>query len=243
MPVKFFISYSHDEYTFKDELVKHLSIPELKDKIEIWTDEQITPGEEWNQSIRAGLLDSRIILFLVSNKFITSRYIKEIELKDTIERYNKQEVILIPIMLEPVAKEIMDLLPLKKFEPLPVVNKKEYPITQWNPQSGAYDNIINGILRTLATDRVKKDLYSDSIKKLRYFFGQSQFDSIFNELEKCGNQLREQDIDLYNTFENLRLQWKVIQKVELRRTSGSEQKRIDFNFDLLGFITALENKL
>ena len=53
--------------------------------IEIETDEQIVPGQEWDKQIRNSLDQSHVILFMVSRKFILSRYIKEVELRNAID--------------------------------------------------------------------------------------------------------------------------------------------------------------
>src|SRR5687767_7155997 len=99
MKVKIFISYAHDEYPSMQTLKNSLQNAG-NGKIEIETDEQIVPGQEWDKQIRNSLDHSHIILFMVSRKFILSRYIKEVELRNAIERYDRGDVVLIPVMLE-----------------------------------------------------------------------------------------------------------------------------------------------
>src|SRR5687767_11824435 len=108
MPVKLFISYAHDEHSYKDALMNRLHDLEKKGLIEVWTDEQIVPGQEWDRTIRNALLDAAIIIFLVSKRFIQSRYIHEVELKEAIARYDGKEVILVPVILESIGQEVME---------------------------------------------------------------------------------------------------------------------------------------
>ena len=243
MAVKFFISYSHDEYTFKDELIKYLRPLENAGQVEIWTDEQIVPGQEWDKNIRGALLDAGIIIFMVSNKFIDSRYIHEVELKDAIGRYNRQEVILIPVILENIEKQLMEQLPLNKFEPLPVVNKKVVPITEWRPQSGAYDNILNGLQRTLNNLPVNKGPYSEVAEKLRKLYKGARYEDIFKELDKLETFIGSRDIDLLNTYQAMRGKWKQVKLDNIRRTKNAEENSQAFSYQLIDFITALEKEL
>lgn len=243
MPVKLFISYAHDEFAYKDELVKALYQLERDGLIRIWTDEEIVPGQEWDVNIRGALLKAGIIIFLVSKKFISSRYIKEVELKDATERYSKHEVVLIPVILENIEKDLMDLLPLNQFEPLPVVNKKVVPVNDWTPQSGAYSNILNGIQRAIGNLPASQGPYADVVPKLRALFKQSMKDDIFKELEKMEGPLQSLDMDLYNTYLTLRASWKKVRLSELRHMPDAEGKTREFNYELIDFITSLEKTL
>jgi hypothetical protein len=243
MPIKFFISYAHDEYVFKDALMRRLHDLEKKGLIEIWTDEQIVPGQEWDRTIRNALLDAAIIVFLVSKKFIQSRYIHEVELKEAIERYNGKDVILVPIILEAIGQDVIEQFPLNKFEPLPVVNKKVVPVTEWIPQSGAYDNIMIGIQRMIDQLPAGKGPYAETINGLRKLFRQARFDDVFRELDKLSNFIRSHDEALGDTYDEMCVQYKKVKIDELQRRKDHEEKSQQFRFNLLDFISTLEKML
>jgi hypothetical protein len=240
MPVKLFISYAHDEYSYKDALMNRLHDLEKKGLIEIWTDEQIVPGQEWDKTIRDALLESAIIIFLVSNRFIQSRYIHEVELKEAIERYNGKDVILVPVILESIGQDIMEQFPLNKFEPLPVVNKKVVPVMEWTPQSGAYDNIMIGIGRMLDQLPAGKGPYAGAIQELRKLFRQARFDDVFRELDRLSHFIRTKDEALGDTYDEMCVQFKKVKLDELRRTKDHEEKSQQFRYNLLDFISTLE---
>jgi uncharacterized protein YdcH (DUF465 family) len=243
MPVKFFISYSHDEYIFKDALVNRLHEFEKKGLIEIWTDEQIVPGQEWDGTIRNALLEAVIIVFLVSQRFIRSRYIHEVELKEAIARYNNKEVILVPVILESIGQDVMEQFPLNKFEPLPVVNKKVVPVTEWTPQSGAYDNIMIGIRRMIEQLPDRKGPYAAAVHELRKLFRQARFDDVFRELDRLSDFIRSRDEGLGDTYDEMCVQYKKVKLDELQRRKGHEEKSQEFRYNLLDFITTLEKQL
>ncbi|MBL0286754.1 MAG: toll/interleukin-1 receptor domain-containing protein [Bacteroidetes bacterium] len=97
--ITIFISYSHEDESYKDKLEKHLSILKRNNIIETWHDRKIIPGEEWDKKIKEELESAQIILLLVSVDFLSSNYCYDIEIKRAVERHEKGEAVLIPIML------------------------------------------------------------------------------------------------------------------------------------------------
>ena len=71
-PVKVFISYSHKDERFREQLQEHLYAAKRQGLIEDWHDRKIAPGEEWQDLINENLETSEIILLLVSSSFIGS---------------------------------------------------------------------------------------------------------------------------------------------------------------------------
>jgi hypothetical protein len=241
MSAQIFVSYSHDEYAYKDELIKYFRDLERNGTVEIYTDEQIVPGQEWDNEIRSALQKADIILFMVSKRFIHSRYINEVELQNAIERYNQGKVVLIPVILEQLDNEERDLLPLQKFESLPKVNKKEVPVSEWNPQSGAYYNIMDGIKRSVEILQKSKPFNADVFNKLRSFFKKADYNSIFRELQKMEAGIRSQDTGLYNAYLGLSAEWSKNQTDIIRGIRNAEQDKRDILNRLLDFIDNLES--
>jgi TIR domain len=73
-PVKVFISYSHKDERYREQLKEHLYAAKRQGLIEDWHDRKIAPGEEWQDLINENLETSEIILLLVSSSFIASPY-------------------------------------------------------------------------------------------------------------------------------------------------------------------------
>lgn len=138
-----FISYSHKDEKYKDELLNHLKSLKLEKNIFTWDDTDILPGQKWDETIKEKMKTSDIILLLVSSDFIASSYIWKEELPIAIERDNKGEAIVIPIF---VRECDMGDLPFMKLQGLP---KNSKPISKFRNKDEAYTEISKGIRRRL----------------------------------------------------------------------------------------------
>lgn len=98
---KIFISYSHRNEDLRAELDKHLSPLRRSGRVDSWHDRRIKAGDEWASEIDQNLDDADIILLLISPDFIASDYCYDIEMKRAIERHDKGEARVVPIILEP----------------------------------------------------------------------------------------------------------------------------------------------
>lgn len=98
-PPRLFYSYSHKDEALRDELAKHLKILERQNVLDSWHDRDIAPGADWDRDISQNLLDADIILLLVSVDFMASDYIWGKELKVALERHEKGEARVIPVIL------------------------------------------------------------------------------------------------------------------------------------------------
>jgi hypothetical protein len=134
-----FISYSHKDESFKDDLVKHLSPLKRLGLVEEWNDRKITAGAEWDKVISENLESANIILLLVSIDFITSAYCYDIELERALERHAKGEAIVVPIV---VRNCLWQHTPFAKLQALP---KDAKAISSWGDRDDAFTTIAESI--------------------------------------------------------------------------------------------------
>lgn len=117
--LQFFISYSHDDMRIKEKLITALKSLRYEFNInEIWHDGEIIAGKNIDNEVLDKLNNSDVILLLVSPSFLNSYYCIEVELKKAIKRMNKNECIVVPIILSNCT--ISDNLSFARLKRLPV---------------------------------------------------------------------------------------------------------------------------
>ena len=100
---KVVFSYSHVDEEFRNELEKHLSPLKRMGQIETWHDRRINPGDVFDPEISRNFAEADIILLLVSADFIASTYCYEVEMQNSLQRHERGEAIVIPVILRPCA--------------------------------------------------------------------------------------------------------------------------------------------
>lgn len=137
--LKVFMSYAHEDKAMKTELDKALIALKKNKKIDVWQDQECQPGQEWDSIIKNELLAADIILLLISVDFNNSRYIWEQELAVAMQRHEKDEARVIPVILRTCDWHDM---PYGKLQALPTGG---VPVTKMEDRDEAYTNIAKGI--------------------------------------------------------------------------------------------------
>ncbi|MEY3761099.1 MAG: hypothetical protein RIR39_2590 [Pseudomonadota bacterium] len=99
--IRVFLSYSHVDENYRNELQKHLMSLQHQGIVESWHDRRIVAGEEWAGCIDDELRRADIILLLVSCDFIASRYCYELEMTEALARHESRQAVVIPVILRP----------------------------------------------------------------------------------------------------------------------------------------------
>ncbi len=94
-----FFSYAHEDEWLRDELETHLKLLQRQGIISTWHDRKLLPGGDWDGEIDARLERAEIILLLVSADFLASDYCWDREVRRAVERHEKGEATVIPILL------------------------------------------------------------------------------------------------------------------------------------------------
>jgi small GTP-binding protein len=100
-PLKIFISYSHKDELFKDEMVTMLAGLQGQGVIDPWQDRRIEEGDEWYRAIQDAMNDCDLAILLVSPHFIASRFIQDEELPRVLERRREQGLHVVPVIVRP----------------------------------------------------------------------------------------------------------------------------------------------
>lgn len=96
---KLFISYSHQDEGIKEKIEDHLSVLIRNNTLSIWQDRLLEAGSEFDERIKIKLEDADIILLLISSNFFKSDYCYIKEMPRALEKHNKGEAVVIPIIV------------------------------------------------------------------------------------------------------------------------------------------------
>lgn len=138
-PIEIFISYAREDELLMKGLETHLSNLKNQDIIRAWHNQQIPAGAKWAEQIDHYLESAQIILLLISPDFLASEECYEVELRRAMERHKAKEAIVIPVLLRPGDWQGA---PFSKLQALPQNGK---PITTWENQDEAFQNVVTGI--------------------------------------------------------------------------------------------------
>lgn len=141
--LKLFISYTHQDEKYKEQLITHLTTLKRRGIINEWHYRKLISGQEWDMTIKQELIDSDIILLLISSDFLASNYCFDIEIKKAMEKHEQNEAKVIPIIVRPC--DWKDL-PFSKLQGLP---KNAKALSTWKDIDEGYLNIIEGIKATI----------------------------------------------------------------------------------------------
>jgi TIR domain-containing protein len=134
-----FFSYSHADEGFRDQLETHLAGLRRQGVISVWHDRRITTGSELDEVIDSYISTVDVILLLISPDFIASDYCCEREMSRALERHEKGEARVIPVVLRPCD---WHGLPFGKLLATPTDGR---PVTKWPNIDEAFLNIVTAI--------------------------------------------------------------------------------------------------
>ena len=156
-----FISYSHTDLEWLKRLRIHLK-PLVRDStIEVWDDEQIQPGADWQDKIQTALLKTKVAILLISADFLASDFIAENELPPLLNAAEKEGAIIIPVYVSPVANSPH----LKKLAKFQAVNDPAKPLVNLTrgEQEAVFVKVSEHVQLTVGKQELRAQL--DSVQE------------------------------------------------------------------------------
>lgn len=144
MPKRLFVSYSHADGLLLGRFQKHLAQLQREGSIAGWYDRDIRAGDRLDDEIARELAQADIFVACVSPDYIASNYCYERELASALEREQRGDLAIVPVVLEP-----SDWLstPLAKFKALPDDGK---PVAGFTNPNVAFMQVVNELRRLVA---------------------------------------------------------------------------------------------
>lgn len=158
-PREIFICYAHEDEPFRQVLEKHLGGLKRQGVIRIWHDREISAGAEWQREIDTHLNAAHLILLLVSPDFLASEYCYSGEMKRALERHERDEALVIPIIVRPASWQTAP------FSQLHVLPTDGIPLTDryWHTLDDAFLNVVEGIRSALETPPTRAEGRPDGL--------------------------------------------------------------------------------
>lgn len=141
MAAKLFISYSHEDEVYKDQLLTHLTMLKREGLIEPWSDRAIMAGEDFSAAIDGELAKADIILLLVSANFIQSAYCYSREMTRAMELHRGGRAHVVPVIVRPCDWQ------KSPFGTLNATPRGGKAITTWRNDDEAYLDVVQAIRR------------------------------------------------------------------------------------------------
>lgn len=141
--IKLFISYSHADEEYKNEL--ELCLKNIKRRyhlLEYWDDRQLFVGELVDKQILECLEAADIVVLLISRSFFASDYCFSIEMERALQQFEQGKNIVIPIIIRETAD--WHDFDIGKLTALPTDGK---PLDDWTHSDKFWADIQRGIRR------------------------------------------------------------------------------------------------
>jgi tetratricopeptide (TPR) repeat protein len=143
-PVQIFYSYAFEDMELVQRLDRHLASIKQSGMIQTWYDAMIPPGAVREKQVTFHLSKADIILLFISPYFITSDYLYGREMVQALNRMERGEARLIPIILRPT--QDWQYAPFGNLQALPRSGK---PVLTWKNRDEAFQDIAKGIMQVV----------------------------------------------------------------------------------------------
>src|SRR5712692_2029316 len=154
---KVFISYSHKDVRYLEQLVEHLSYYERNNLIEFWSDKKITAGSEWREEIKRAIEATKVAVLLISSSFLASEFIAENELPPLLHAAEKEGAIIIPVIVRSSNFEDTELANFQ------AVNSPSFPVAKMKgfQRDEFWAKVVKDIMKAIVPQQIQSSTSSN----------------------------------------------------------------------------------
>lgn len=165
--INIFVIYTLADKDIMHHLLRHSDPLNEAFDLSIWHDDPIIPGQPWKSYFESRIHHTDIFLLLVSDDFMNSQFIKQIEFKAVIDRHKENKSVVIPIIIDNCQWDIdLKLIDYEfNLRELQVLPEEGKPIEDWDSSDHVYNKVTAGI-RTIITPFVENLNQEESNKKI-----------------------------------------------------------------------------
>ncbi len=138
-----FISYSRKDEVEKDKLVSHLGVLQGAGLVDIWHDDRIGAGQDWQVEINLAIAQAKIAILLITANFLNSRFILGAEAPELLRRRQSEGLVVFPIIARACAWRAVDWLRDMNVRP-----KNSVPV--WSDGGIHVDEYLSGIAEEIS---------------------------------------------------------------------------------------------
>ncbi|MFG6075668.1 toll/interleukin-1 receptor domain-containing protein [Erwinia sp. OPT-41] len=146
-----FVSYSHKDEQFREELEVHLAMLKREGSIDVWHDRRIVAGSQIDSTIDVELERSDIVLLLISPDFLASSYCFDVEVQRAMQLRDQGKCEVIPVILRPCDWQSANA----PFSKLLAVPKDGMPVSKWPDKDDVFLDIVKQLRKALEALLVK----------------------------------------------------------------------------------------
>ena len=140
---KIFISYSHKDKDWLEQVVKHFKPVSRSGLIELWSDQKILAGQHWKAEINNALKTARVAILIITADFLDSDFIIQNELPPLLKSAEEKGTIIIPLIAKP---SLFNIIPsLSQFQ---AINDPNQPLSGLS-EDGRDKILVNLVLETI----------------------------------------------------------------------------------------------
>src|SRR5271157_1138069 len=153
-----FISYSHRDRRFLDELLTHLKPLSRAIRVSWWSDREIQPGMNWPEQIRTARASANVAVMLVTKDFLASDFISDQELGPLLKEAERGGVQILWVRVRACSYAET---PLGNYQALIPPNK---PLAEMRDRDKAWVQVCEGIknaLESFNTEAAPSEAFGD----------------------------------------------------------------------------------